>query len=336
MKVALSLFGEEISPRFDCCTSIAVLNENDELSEAEHVSFKELGGEERLQLIFHRACEILICGGIRKQDRIRLEAAGIQVVDDLMGEAFLRFREFKQCHNFKQNKANLKQKQGGIMKSFKFNGKTYEVDDQNFLIRYDEWDEDFAVGMAKELLMTSGVTDDHWKIIRYIREEFQKTGICPLVYQTCRANKLKSKTLKNLFPTGYLRGACLLAGITYKNRWINYYGEASPMTGQPKETAPREKTYRIDVYGFLVDANEWDEAFAVNRAIEMNIHMTDKHWQIIHYLRGTFGKNKKVPNVFESCEANQIEIDDLETLFPAGYHRCAVKIAGLPSVFATS
>jgi tRNA 2-thiouridine synthesizing protein E len=31
----------------------------------------------------------------------------------------------------------------------------------------------------------------------------------------------------------------------------------------------------------------------------------------------------------ETCEANSIEIDEFATLFPDGYHRGAVKIAGL-------
>ena len=34
-------------------------------------------------------------------------------------------------------------------------------------------------------------------------------------------------------------------------------------------------------------------------------------------------------NGAETCEANDIDIDELEQLFPDGYHRGAVKIAGL-------
>jgi tRNA 2-thiouridine synthesizing protein E len=33
--------------------------------------------------------------------------------------------------------------------------------------------------------------------------------------------------------------------------------------------------------------------------------------------------------VTETCEANDLDIDELEQLFPDGYHRGAVKIAGL-------
>ena len=31
----------------------------------------------------------------------------------------------------------------------------------------------------------------------------------------------------------------------------------------------------------------------------------------------------------ETCEANDIDLDELEQLFPDGYHRGVIKIAGL-------
>jgi tRNA 2-thiouridine synthesizing protein E len=57
--------------------------------------------------------------------------------------------------------------------------------------------------------------------------------------------------------------------------------------------------------------------------------LEDEHWKIIYYLRASNKKNKVVPTIYETCEANDIEIGDLERLFPDGYHRGAVKIAGL-------
>jgi tRNA 2-thiouridine synthesizing protein E len=54
-----------------------------------------------------------------------------------------------------------------------------------------------------------------------------------------------------------------------------------------------------------------------------------KHWQIIRFLRSTYYKTGKIPTVTETCEATDLDIDELEQLFPDGYHRGAVKIAGL-------
>jgi tRNA 2-thiouridine synthesizing protein E len=65
---------------------------------------------------------------------------------------------------------------------------------------------------------------------------------------------------------------------------------------------------------------------------DMKIHggkLTDKHWQIIRFLREYYEKNEEIPTVYETCEANQINIEELDQLFPDGYHRGAVKIAGL-------
>ncbi len=76
---------------------------------------------------------------------------------------------------------------------------------------------------------------------------------------------------------------------------------------------------------------EWDEDFAINKSIELKMpeSLTDQHWKIIRFLRKRFQETGSVPTVYEACESNQIEIEDLERLFPDGYHRGAVKVSGL-------
>jgi tRNA 2-thiouridine synthesizing protein E len=223
------------------------------------------------------------------------------------------------------------------MKIFSYNNKNYQVDDYDFLCEYENWDRDFAEGMALNLSISGKLSNKHWEVINYIREQFEITGECPLVYKTCKANGLSTKYFKLLFPTGYMRGACKLAGITYKDRIINYYGEPEPpvtkLTAEEKakQKEIKNKIYRVDIFGFLVEPKEWDETYAVYKAKELKIAggLTEKHWNIIKYLRDSFEKNKNIPNVFDCCEANAIEIEDLERLFPDGYQRGAVKIAGL-------
>lgn len=224
------------------------------------------------------------------------------------------------------------------MKTFKNKDRTYEVDDQNFLLDHDAWDEDFATAMAIELGMKEGLTDRHWEVIRFIRNRFKETGACPVVHETSRLLGLNTKSLQQLFPTGYLRGACLLAGISYRHGWVYYYGEpysVSPKSESEKDrkTAPQDKVYRVDLFGSLVDPSEWDEDFAARRAYEMDIKdgLTDKHREVINFLRDSYARNKKIPTIYECCEAAKIEIDEFAGLFPTGYHRGAVKIAGLPS-----
>jgi len=57
------------------------------------------------------------------------------------------------------------------------------------------------------------LTQKHWSIIRFLREQFQKTGAVPTVHQTCEAFKIEIEELGELFPDGYNRGAVKIAGL---------------------------------------------------------------------------------------------------------------------------
>jgi len=204
------------------------------------------------------------------------------------------------------------------------------VDSLGFLLDYQEWDEDFAEGMAPSHGIPDGLTDKHWEVIHFLRNTLIEYGRCPLVFQTCKMNGLRLKDLKKLFPTGFQRGACKLAGLSYKEGYLHHYTYL-PITPVEAEVVSPDKVYEVDVRGFLVDPSNWDEQFAIHKAHELKMpeNLTDKHWQIIHFLRGYYKKNNAVPTVYETCEAHSFEIDEFGKLFPDGYHRGAVKIAGL-------
>jgi tRNA 2-thiouridine synthesizing protein E len=92
----------------------------------------------------------------------------------------------------------------------------------------------------------------------------------------------------------------------------------------------QDRSYEINARGFLINPSQWDEKYALFRAWEIKMpKLTDKHWQVIRFLRKSFEEKNMVPTVYETCEANDIDIDELQKLFPDGYHRGAVKIAGL-------
>jgi TusE/DsrC/DsvC family sulfur relay protein len=214
------------------------------------------------------------------------------------------------------------------MSTFTFGNKSYQVDADEFLSNPNDWDENFARGMAPKAGIIAGLSEDHWKIINYIRTTYQKTGKCPLVYETCRTNRLHLQELKTLFPAGYLRGACKLAGLTYREGYLDQSG----LEDFAEQITPgsKEKSYEIDLRGFLINPYQWDEKFAAARASEMKMpKLTEKHWKIIRFLRDSFEKNNVVPNVYDTCEANGIGLEELQELFPDGYHRGAVKVAGL-------
>lgn len=211
-----------------------------------------------------------------------------------------------------------------------YNNRDYEVDEKGFLLNFDSWDDDFAEGMSSELSIPDRLTSEHWDVIRFIRKTYEDSGRCPLVYETCRINGLRLRDLRRLFPTGYLRGACKLAGITYKE---GYLGQTYfPLEAEDLNTISFDKTYETDVRGFLVYPDEWDVYFAVFRAYDMKIpggKLTEKHWTIIRFLRDQWDQKKVIPTVYDTCEATGIPLEELEELFPDGYHRGAVKIAGL-------
>ena len=55
------------------------------------------------------------------------------------------------------------------MKTFRYKNKAYEVDDLGFLQDYEEWDKDFADGMALEVGISDGLSEEHWHVINYVR-----------------------------------------------------------------------------------------------------------------------------------------------------------------------
>ncbi|MFZ5571582.1 MAG: TusE/DsrC/DsvC family sulfur relay protein [Thermodesulfobacteriota bacterium] len=219
--------------------------------------------------------------------------------------------------------------------------KTYHVDPVGFLMDFNQWDRAFAENLALRLSIPGGLTEKHWQVINFIRDWYEKKGLCPLVYIVCEMNKLRINELMELFPTGYLRGACKLAGITYKYAYDGNAGKLSILAGKESEafSASRrdpeirhfEKSYLVDVCGFLINPGSWDEQFAVHKAFELKLPdlLTDSHWKVIHFLRRYYYQNGNVPTVYDTCSYFGMEIDELGKLFPDGYHRGAVKIAGL-------
>jgi tRNA 2-thiouridine synthesizing protein E len=203
-----------------------------------------------------------------------------------------------------------------------FNGKDYGVDLDGFLIDPATWDENFAKGMAPEAGIPGEVSEKQWEVIRLIRRFWEERGLCPTVYQTCRILGLHVAGFGFLFPKGYQEGACKLAGVSHK---------AGHFEDVPKAQDMAQATYRIDVWGFLIDPDEWDERFALLKAREMKVPggLTTDHWEVLRFLRQEYFRIGKIPTISEACEAMGLDLSEFEALFPDGYYRGAVKIAGL-------
>jgi tRNA 2-thiouridine synthesizing protein E len=207
-----------------------------------------------------------------------------------------------------------------------FKGQTFTLDDHGFLDPPDQWDEVFANGMAKIVGITTGLTDRHWQIINYLRHKFLDERTVPVVVLACSDNQMRLSELRSLFPAGYHRGACKIAGINYRfmyetNYWLTY-----------ETWAPLRPRYELDGMGFLTDSEQWDEDFVETLMSQLTPPSTptERHMQVVRYLRDYFVVNGAIPPVFEACTANDITLEELKALFPAGYRRGVCRMAGLP------
>jgi TusE/DsrC/DsvC family sulfur relay protein len=87
-----------------------------------------------------------------------------------------------------------------------------ELDDEGFFVHPDQWTED----MAPELARREGIeplTDEHWKVIRFMRDEYAVKGAVPTVRVLGKSSGVSVKELYQLFPKGPAKVAARIAGI---------------------------------------------------------------------------------------------------------------------------
>jgi tRNA 2-thiouridine synthesizing protein E len=89
--------------------------------------------------------------------------------------------------------------------------------------------------------------------------------------------------------------------------------------------------------GFLLHAGDWNSEVAELLAEANNIQLSDKHWEIILFIRHYYLQFKHLPNarVFTKAIAKQLGEEKgnsryLHSLFPDGPLKYACKLAGLP------
>ena len=88
MKIAIPIYENRISPRFDYSPEMWIVEvERGELVGQEKFSTANLNLAQRLQQVTSNGVDKLICGGIDSFSRNQLGNRGIDVVQDVMGDA---------------------------------------------------------------------------------------------------------------------------------------------------------------------------------------------------------------------------------------------------------
>ena len=100
------------------------------------------------------------------------------------------------------------------------NGNTVETDDNGNLVNHNDWNEDVAKALAEE----EGVelTDAHWEVINYLREEYvDNGGNQPMERVILKdmskrlGSKVTSKDMYKLFPKAPSKQGNKIAGLPF-------------------------------------------------------------------------------------------------------------------------
>lgn len=98
------------------------------------------------------------------------------------------------------------------MSNLEINGAVIELDEDGFLVDPDVWNEDVAKALAVTEEVTE-LTENHWKLIEYLRNYFKEFGIAPMIRKLCKETGFSLKEIYELYPTGPAKGACKVAGL---------------------------------------------------------------------------------------------------------------------------
>ena len=90
-------------------------------------------------------------------------------------------------------------------------------------------------------------------------------------------------------------------------------------------------TVEVDQEGFFLHPEQWNEAMAEDIARDEGIgQLTDRHWQVIRFMRSQFGEKGTGPTVRVLGKTSGVEVKELYQLFPKGPAKEAAKVAGIP------
>lgn len=88
-------------------------------------------------------------------------------------------------------------------------------------------------------------------------------------------------------------------------------------------------TIQVNEEGYLTDPSQWTKEIAVELAKEEGIALTDKHYEVLEYLRDANAKGETL-TIRKVGKSGITDIKGLYQLFPGGPLKHSSKIAGIP------
>lgn len=103
-------------------------------------------------------------------------------------------------------------------------GKALTVDDEGYLIDPSDWNERVAEALARQERIV--LSDEHWVVIRFVRKYYERHQIAPDARHVMKhlaeykgAGRAGRNDLFVLFPYGYVKQACKIAGMRRPRAW---------------------------------------------------------------------------------------------------------------------
>ncbi|MDF2146738.1 TusE/DsrC/DsvC family sulfur relay protein [Knoellia sp. p5-6-4] len=90
-------------------------------------------------------------------------------------------------------------------------GRQVQVNEEGFMTEPSEWDE--ALGKTLATQIGIEMTDQHWKAIRFLRQDFAAQGETPTLRRVTVAGGIPTKQLFQLFPQKPAKKMAYIAGL---------------------------------------------------------------------------------------------------------------------------
>ena len=89
------------------------------------------------------------------------------------------------------------------------------------------------------------------------------------------------------------------------------------------------QSVEVNDEGYMVDASQWNREIAAELAKEEGIDLTDKHYEVLEFLRNANEKGETL-TIRRVGKSGITDIKGLYQLFPGGPLKFSSKFAGIP------